>query len=392
MKIAIVCGHFIPEMGFVEVYLAKEFSRLNHEVEVFTSTVVPKYVRSIVKRSKYSVGKEKHAEHNYSVTRLNPIISFGQMLYATNLKQRIDQFNPQLVVVIGVGKLFPEALYRKKKNYKLLTLLGDSSDNYQSNRTKFIDRIKNKCKQKVYQKAIVHSDKLLPYTPETIHLVKNIVQQQYFSELEKKAATITLGFDKDNFNYSPQLREKVRKELNLTSEDVAIITATRIVPYKKLEKVIDWVEKMNNEGKPTHYIIIGFLENDYAQEVKNYINTKTHKDKFYCYPFLEYTKLNELYMAADIAFYPTAAISIFEAIATGLVAVLPNKNNINHIVDGVKTGWYIKEENIATPFQEAYRAVTNKDFDREALALLNEKKYSFENIAKNILAIAAIEK
>ena len=390
MKIAIVCGHFIPQMGFVEVYLAKEFAKLHHEVKVFTSTVVPKYVRGIVKNEAFNVGVTKHEEFNYTILRLKPIVSFGQMLYVKRLRKEIDQFSPELVIVIGVGKLFPEAIYTENKAYKLLTLLGDSSDNYQSDKSKIVDKVKNKLKQRIYQKSITHSDKLLPYTPETIDLVKDIVAQQYYAELESKSEQITLGFDKDYFNYSPKLRIETRAELKLTEDATTLITATRIVPFKKLEKVIDWVEDMNTNGNQLHYIIIGFLENDYASEVKNYINKKVHKDKFHCYPFLDYTALNKLYMAADIAFYPTAAISIFEAIATGLLAVLPDKRNIGHIVDDKETGWYIKENRIEETFQKAFDAVNNPKFNREKIVMINEKKYSFENIAKRVLKLSRL--
>jgi len=388
MKIAIVCGHFLPELGFIEVYLAKEYSKVNHEVKVFTSSVIPKYVRGIVKKKKVDDRSEQIVTKEYSVLRLKPIISLGQMIYVRNLIKHVHQFNPEIVIVIGVGKLFPESLYtRKDKSYKLITLLGDSSDNYLSNKLKVVEYVKNKLKQKVYQKAIKFSDKLLPYTPETIGLVKGIVDQKYHSELVAKSNPISLGFDSEIYHYQPKLRSLERKKLNIPYDARVLITATRIVPNKRLEKVIDWVEEMNRLNKPVYYIIVGFLENDYSEWVKRYIKSKKYKDKFYCYPFLNHSELNKLFMVADIAFYPTAAITIFETIATGLLAVLPDKKNINHIVDDEKTGWYIRNGKLKEAFMKAYDALNDPHFDREKIARINEEKYAFKNIAKRILDI-----
>ena len=47
MKIAIVCGHFLPTMGYVEVHLANAFHQLGNEVQVFTSRIIPTYVKAV---------------------------------------------------------------------------------------------------------------------------------------------------------------------------------------------------------------------------------------------------------------------------------------------------------------------------------------------------------
>ena len=62
MKIAIVCGHFLPSMGYIEVHLANAFHKLNHEIKVITTNVIPSYVKNISElfdyfNENYQIGK-----------------------------------------------------------------------------------------------------------------------------------------------------------------------------------------------------------------------------------------------------------------------------------------------------------------------------------------------
>ncbi len=49
MRIAIATGHFMPEIGYQEVYLARAYSRLGHEVKVFTSTLISPTGKNVLK-------------------------------------------------------------------------------------------------------------------------------------------------------------------------------------------------------------------------------------------------------------------------------------------------------------------------------------------------------
>ena len=46
-KVALVCGHFVPQLGYLEVHLARAWSALGHEVSVFTSNQIPNYVKHL---------------------------------------------------------------------------------------------------------------------------------------------------------------------------------------------------------------------------------------------------------------------------------------------------------------------------------------------------------
>ena len=62
-------------------------------------------------------------------------------------------------------------------------------------------------------------------------------------------------------------------------------------------------------------------------------------------PFQEHEELNALYNAADAAWYPMAAISNFEGLGTGLPILLPDEQNVSHIIqNGIVGSYYTKEQ------------------------------------------------
>ncbi len=77
MRIAIVCGHFVPAMGYVEVHLAKVFSALGHNVRVITSTETS----SSTKNLNIAIDN-KEAELPFEIKRLKPSFSYGQIIVA----------------------------------------------------------------------------------------------------------------------------------------------------------------------------------------------------------------------------------------------------------------------------------------------------------------------
>lgn len=385
MKIAIVCGHFLPEMGYVEVYFAKELTKAQHQVMVITTNKIPSYVKKI-EAKKFLVGQEKNTEYGYAIFRMAPFFSLGQMVVARGLKKTLLQFSPGLVVVVGVGKLFPYPIYKLNSAFRIVTLLGDNSESFENETLR--KRVKNKLikllKRPVYTKAIQHSEKLFPYTPETIHLVKQLVSKNQFDALEKKSTSISLGFDDDVFYFDANERAAKQKELNLFHQTI-MITATRIVPYKRLEQMIDVVDLLNTKGINLHYVIVGFFEDAYSQKVKKYIQQKKYAHQFTCLPFLPNNEVRQLYASADIAYFPTAVISIFEAMGTGLVMVLPSKNNVSHILDGTRNGFYIKDETLEETVQKAIQHLTQPGFNRQALIEQNSNLFAWKNIVKKVV-------
>lgn len=379
MKIAIVCGHFLPSMGYIEVHLANAFHKLNHEIKVITTNVIPAYVKNISELSENTP---------YEIVRLTPSFSMGQMVKAKGLVAEVQKFNPDLVVCTGPSKLFPEPLYQlKNRTFKLVTTMGDNEETYTSRSIskKWKDfMVLHALKKPVYHKAIKASDVLLPYTPSTIEVISQFVTAKDLAILKTKSREITLGFDETNFFYDELERNQQRNELGLSEQDNCLITATRVAPEKGLEKEVDLVEEINKKGTKLHYVIVGFQRDTYGESLMQYIAKKEYKSRIICKPFSNALQTRKYYNAADVAIFNRAAISIFEALATGLFLLLPKQQNIIHILNNENGSYFqqLSEDTILASLQEK----KNDRLKRVELA----KSFSYNRIAAQIIGFSEI--
>ncbi len=376
MKIALVCGHFIPSMGYLEVHLANEIASANHELQVFTSAETPGYVSEATSQQ-FTLGTKEY--DGYLITRLPHSFSVGQMVKPKGLNQAVIAFDPELILVIGVGKLFPKSIYKLADQYPIYTLLGDNSESYHSKKS-LAGSVKMSLKKKVYKQAVKHSSKLLSYTPETIGIVQQIVGSDLAHQATTKNQNISLGFDHRKFYPDQNEREATRTDFHLKPNDLLLITATRVVPEKKLETIVDAV--VNYKGDLSlKYFLVGFFENGYCDHLKQYIQNKDQNNRITCLPFGTTEEIRKLYNAADRAYFPNPAISIFEALGCGLPTLLPLKPAISHILSE-ETGMYTSE-NLNNDLDHF---LTHAFPEKDKIAQIIRQAYSYEQLVRQILA------
>jgi glycosyltransferase involved in cell wall biosynthesis len=379
MKIAIVCGHFVPEMGYVEVHLANTFYKLGHTVKVITSNKTSLSAQHAAVNTK----KEKV---NYDIVRLNSWFSYGQIVCANGIEKELNNFAPEKVFVIGLGKVFPKAVFKmKNRTFKLITLLGDNENTY-NNTSKSLKRtlLQKLLKTPVYNLAIKKSDCLVGYTPSTKNSVNSFIAEDLQKELSEKYSTTSLGFDEQEFYYSSEKRDALRAELGIGKEGFVMVTATRVTAAKKLEKVIDAIETLVKKGKPFKYVLIGFSDNEYSQQLKDYISSKKLESTVLMLPFIDRKQMVNYYNMADIGLWSQAAISIFEGLGTGLFLLLPQKSNVSHILK-VETGSYYAENNLMETLEKSFSTILNTN--RAKNAAESKARFSFNTIAKKLIEI-----
>jgi glycosyltransferase involved in cell wall biosynthesis len=391
-KIAIVCGHFMPEVGYVEVQLAKAFSRLGNDVHVFTSTLIPGAIKNkLPKETAYKVGTTNSS--GYQITRLNPYFSLGQMVKCKGLLEHVLAFQPDVIIIVGLGKLFPKPVLKHPfLHTKTIVLLADNEDSFDqfSGAKGGYHQIKKLALRKVfkdpiYKLAVKKVNQFFAYTPSAPDVVLNYLPKKLHATFLQKVAPLSLGFDDEEFYFDEKIRLSKRKELSFSENDMVLITATRITAFKKLEKVIDVVDKINSEGTSLKYIIAGFGEDAYSEKLKNYIASKKHATQFLTLPFLSHTELLKLYHAADIGYWSSHIITHYEAMGTGLHIILPDKKNIQHVIEQDINGWKFKELEIYATFSHATAQINLFRAKRRDLADAAKLKFAFTTIAQKIL-------
>lgn len=373
MKISIVCGHFIPALGYLEVHLSLAFAILRYEVSVITSSAIPAYVGNL------NSGFGENPE-GVEVIRLKPKFSLGQIVIANGIKKELNRLNPDVVFVIGLGKAFPKPAFETK--YPIISLFGDNTYSYANGslKTKILFSV---FKRTTYQKAIDKSKKLIAYTPESFEAAAGMMDAERAAILRKQTDFISLGFWPEDFFFSPDLRKAKRDELHFSESDKVIITATRLVPEKNLEAAIPLFEKLPKNVK---WLLVGSAGDAYSKDFEAQLSKRLGKDRFKMMGYADKTTLNALYNSADLALYTVPAISIFEAIGTGLQTVLPDEKSLNHIAEtGFRIAQYLQAETTLSQWLKSEDSnIERLDRSKDA-----QSKFGWKEIAEGILTIAA---
>lgn len=391
MRISIISAHYMPEIGYQEVHLAKAYARLGHTVKVFTSAASVNLGGSI-NRLNYKTGITVDAKHGYEIVRL-PSLSFKSKVFPFGLKKNVKDFNPDVLVILGVAKIFPMALLTKQffGKVKIVSVYGDAKEYL--DRGTLSQKIKtfihefgySTIKHPLYRKAIKYGDKLILNIPETNELFYDFLNTKDKALFDSKKVMLNLGYDPDEYYFKKEDREIIRQELNFDSKEIVIITSTRINKRKNIEQIIEHISKLNSNGNSVSYIIVGFLGDEYEKELKSFIKTQPFPDKFKCFPFLKSSEIRRLYCASDAGIWLKVAISIQEAMGTGLPIILENKPSVNHLINEGNNGWFFTKDTFESTITNVVNFLNENKIDRDLLALQNSNKLSYDKIAQNIL-------
>lgn len=393
-KIAIVCGHFMPEIGYQETYLARAFSRLGYKVRVFSSTAISPTGKKILKED-YETGLTVEPKYGYEVERLPISINLNSKIIANGLAETVKTYQPDYIVIIALAKLFPiKVLSTKYDGAKKIAVFGDAGEyldrSTASKRFKalFHEVISKNLKKQLYTRAVKECDRIILNLSETESFFRELLTPSATKVFEKKKKNLTLGFDPDNFYFDENERKEIRKELNIPEKDIVVITSTRVNRQKRLEEVITRISQMKDAGSNVRYIIIGFLGDDYEKELKAFIKKQKHPEIFYCLGFLDHETIRKYYNASDLGLWLKAAISIQEAMGTGLKVILENKEVVSHLLTHGVNGWYYEKGKLTDGLKDAINSsLINPSTiqERKKIVDLNSNWLSYDTIAKKII-------
>jgi glycosyltransferase involved in cell wall biosynthesis len=384
-----VAGHFMPEVGYQEVYLARAWSRLGHEVRVLTSDRVSPSATAVIAQHRYAPGLTYDKKYGFSVLRLRTAGQLGAMVVAPHLSRAVADFDPDVVLVLGVGKLFPYPLFFGERSHKLIVLFGDNSDFWDfSSPALYFQSVRSKVSQRtlkdtVYRRALKSSDRVGLTTPETKSILASSLSPRLRQLLEEKCFFSPLGYDRDEFYFSDASREAARIELGASPEDCIFITCTRVTEKKELEQVIDRVSELRSNGLKISYVIAGFLGDEYDRRLKRYIQVQPEPQIFHCYSFLDHASTRRLYCAADVGIWRKAAISIQEAMGTGLPVLLESKPSVSHLVQDGVNGWHFSPGDLGSGMVVAVHGAHVRA--RKDIAAYNRRTLSYETIGRRLL-------
>jgi glycosyltransferase involved in cell wall biosynthesis len=391
MKVAVVSAHYLPDIGYQEVHLARAYARLHHEVKVFTSAASVALGGDLGNES-YSEGTGRDERYDFEVLRL-PALAWKSKAFSFKLRDEVKKFKPDLIVLLGVAKGFPFPLLNKEVHgsCKIVSLYGDAQE-YLDRKTlsQKIKALKHDLgytfiKEPLYKRAVRYCHRIVLNIPESDSYFRSFLRGRDLKLYEQKRMMLNLGFDPDDYYFDAETRSARRTQLGITQDEVVLITSTRINKRKNLESVVVLVNELNKKGKKIKYILIGFLDDAYERELKAFIAGQEFSGSFLCFPFLKPMEIRKMYCAADAGIWLKAAISIQEAMGTGLPVILEDKASVNHLISDKHNGWFFTPDNFSEIVTEAVAVLANENKDRKKLSDENGSWLSYDVIATKIL-------
>lgn len=209
-------------------------------------------------------------------------------------------------------------------------------------------------------------------------------------EFAGKALELTLGFDPAEFFFDVSDRDGKRAALGIAPEETVLVTCTRVNRRKNLERVIALVSGFVARGLPVRYVIVGFLGDEYEAQLKAFIAAQPRPELFLCFPFLGHDEIRKMYCAADVGIWLKAAISIQEAMGTGLPVVLEDREIVGHLVEPGVNGWYFAPDQLEQALAGALdtlsrEGVAERSRRRRRLVEANAARLSYDSIGQRMI-------
>jgi hypothetical protein len=392
-RIAIVCGHFVPELGYQEVDLAAAFARLGATTRVVTSTRRSPNARAIGVDS-YTEGL--HAQGAYEVLRLPTRLAIGSNLVGGDVRPALAEFRPDAAILVGPGKLFGLEIFSETATpYRRIAVIQDNSEDGRS-RAQYGWRGRLKAvahrlvKQPAYRRVVRHADRVILNVPETQEIVRPWLGADEQEDLRHKAVQLRLGFDPSEFYFESDERAAWRSEHGIAPHEVVLVTCTRATPSKRLEDVIDAVSRLRRQGLALRYVLSGLLDDSYAQTLRAHAARQPEPDAVLLLPLLDHDAMRVLFAGSDLGFWSQAAISIQQAMGTGLPVVLRDRPTVSHLLQPGVNGWYGRAsestEELLEPALRTLSVRADADTDRSRTAALNRGYLSYDHIAVEMLS------
>jgi len=396
MKIVILISYFQPKLGYAEYFLAKEFSKLGHDVSVITSNYYfpfPDYentVFNVLGDRKRQVGI--FMENGIKVYRLPLFFQSGNgaVVLLRKLGITLKKIRPDIVFCNGVFSptQILALFYKDKVGFKLFF------DNHAST---FNTNLRDSLVKKIYMYIFTHF--FVPYIKKksngfiAIGESERFLLSKEYDINKREIKLIPLGADSDLFAPNKGKRESVRSRLSVRRGEKLIIYAGKITSNKDVDILLLAFSKLILEGIKAKLLIVSGGDSKYVKKLKDLVKREKIEDKVIWVGMVRNHKLVEYYNASDLGIWPgNSSVTIIEAMSCGLPVILPErisyKQTSDHLLKN-KNGASFKRGSVSDLAKTIRKIVTDKNLRRmgNRSRKLVEKEYSWKQLAKKYLAL-----
>jgi len=329
MRIIQLVDYFQPMLGYEETFLAREHTKLGHDVYVVTSDRYSSvaYSGKAVTGDRI-VGAGFFVEEGIKVWRLKTLLEMQSKVWIAGLEEKIQDLEPDIVIVHGITSLPAIKIARLKNKtagFKLIYVDHMTSANSLS-RMKALYPLFKCTFSSLIQRA---ADALVAILPET-----RILMHERYGIPPEQVVIIPLGADDELFKFDTAARHEMRKELKLSEDDVAFVFTGKIVPQKKLHLLVEAAAKLMKNHDNVKVILVGSSTQSYIEQLKHEVGARNLEGRFVWHDAVPNAQLPMIYSAADVAVWPCgASIGMREAMACGLPIIISEAALVTELVD-----------------------------------------------------------
>ncbi len=366
-KILLISTFFQDKTQYIQIQIADTLFELGYEVTVIASN------KSLIE------DKIVNDKKPYEIHRIDKYIRITDTFYPIEKKRiEIHKFDPDIAILIYPGFGLPFFLLKYiPPRTKIISIFGDIHQHAQLKLGNKL--IKQFIKYSWYKTIIKRSVIVGGVTDQTINILRNVPKLK--KVLDSKLKRIELGFNSKNYFLCSEVREKIRSKLGYTNNTIVLITITRIVQHKPVDKWLVPIFNALEKNNRLKYILAGFNESEFSSQIKKAIRESKYSQRIKLYDYVETQFMNTLFNCADYGvWFSSASIAIQQAMGTGLPVFLMCQETLGHLLDEGCNGVYYKDYNDLTLKLIALKQKLN----RSNIAQMNHK-FSYHKILEEIL-------
>jgi glycosyltransferase involved in cell wall biosynthesis len=324
--------------------------------------------------------KEIEKKYNVKIVRLPVLFNVGTRLWLKGMFKEVKKANPDILFMHGIPDLKDLMLLLPKKKYLIFRDCHmswvASKNRYAKQFYKFYSMTFAKIINKTNKYAGIYS----LGTEETEYLKAIGIR-------DEKIIMLPHGYDKEQFYYSAEEREKKRKELGLSDDNILISYIGKFDKDKEPDLILDILDKMGINYVTKNKIKILFLgpkNEDYMQSIFTIkFNKSIFKNEIMIFPGKKADELRAYYLATDICIFPKqTTLSSIHAQVCGCKVVMENhKSNKERVIDNRNL---YQEGNLEKAAEIIKRIIDSKEYlDKSVSKELEKREYGLQS--KNLI-------
>lgn len=400
MKIVHLVDYFMPQMGYQEFYLAREHQKMGHKTWVVTSDRYYPFVdfKNTVGRilGKRNVRVGERRERGVSVIRLPTIFEYkpAALVFIRGLGKTLERLAPDVVFCDGVFSFnaILAAWHQKNLGYRLVY------DNHASDyNTKFTDSPIKK-----FYINFLFKPFFAPLIKGRATAIVSAVGEaeqdfviKHFDIPKNKIPIIPLGVEIYPEEKIKKWKRKMRKFLNFSKNDLALVTAGKVDKRKRIEDLIYALRIFKSEK--VLLFVLGSGEKTYINRLKKLAKDLGIKEKVKFLGAYKEEDEAKLLSGFDIGVWPGVHTqAIRKALAVGLPLVLPeriSRTQTSNFLLSYDNGLSFKKGNpqaLSGVIRKLVGSKTLREKMGENSRRLAKDKLSWRKIAKEYLKVSNI--